>query len=174
MGAGVKAADWSANGSANARCRPLAVSPPTTKTWSSAARSPRTGSTAGSNGAETNSACAPRILQDVTVLLAVEQRVDRDRYDAGLDGAPENDGEVYRVEDDQSDPSLAADAVGGQQVAHAAAVVGQIAVGERTLRIHEGDLVAPSLLDVAFDEIGRRVVMAGNIFHGAGVVYALK
>jgi hypothetical protein len=106
------------------------------------------------------------VAQNVCVLLGREQGVEADRYDAGLDGAPEGDREVDSVQQQQGDTRFAGQLIGGEQVAHAVAARLQLAVGQRLAGIDERRLRPPAVQDVAVDHIDSGVVGA-RILHGS-------
>ncbi len=101
-----------------------------------------------------------RIRQDVGVLLGGQQRVERHRDDARLDRAPEGNGEVDGVEQQQGDAGFAFDAVGRKQVAHLPRPGGEGAVRQGFGGVDEGRLFGSAGAQIAFDKIGRRVVGA--------------
>ena len=63
--------------------------------------------------------------ENVGVLFGRQQRVERHRDDAGLDGAPERDREIDGIEQQQGDARLRVEHRGGEQVGHSVAAARQ-------------------------------------------------
>ena len=99
------------------------------------------------------------------VLLGGEQRIERDRHEAGTDRAPEQDGEIDRIEHDHRDAVLAAQPEPLEHRPDARGGVAQLAIGDGAGGIDEGGLAAPPLGNVAVDEVDGRIVVA-RIVHG--------
>jgi len=99
-----------------------------------------------------------RIRQHIGVLLGDEQRIERDRHDAGAQGAEEGDRRLDRIEHDERDALLAPEAERSQQPRETASLRLQLAIGELSLGVDEDELVAAPLLDIAVEQIGAGVV----------------
>ena len=108
------------------------------------------------------------VLDHVRQGLVRQQRVQRHRHDAGLDGSPEHDGKIDRVEHDQRNPPLARDAEPRQHIGEAIAGFGKRRIGQLPFGIDEGNLGAQPLGDVAIDHVDRGVVGAGCWRPGRG------
>ena len=110
------------------------------------------------SGAATTTAAARLSREQVGILLGGEQRIDRYRNDAGADRAPERDGIIDGVVEQQHDAIFLAQAQRPQRRREAAGARLQLAVGQRAFGIRECDLVAETARDIGIDEIGDGVV----------------
>src|SRR5581483_7868831 len=120
----------------------------------------------GQEGCRDEQRLRAAVGEDVGVLLGRQQRVEADGHHAGLDGAPERDGEVGGVEQQQRHARLAGNVVGGKQRGHAVRARLQLAIGQRLARIDEGGLGAAAVQHVAIDHVDGCVVDA-RIAHGS-------
>jgi hypothetical protein len=109
-----------------------------------------------------------RVLEDVAILLGGQQRVERNRNDAGADRAPEQHREVDRIEHHHGDAVFAGKAEPGQHRRDARAAFGKLAIGHAPRRIDEGSLRAAPLGDVAVDHIDGGIIHALRA-HDSGV-----
>ena len=100
------------------------------------------------------------VAEDVGVLLRRQQRVEAHRHNARLDGAPERNRKIDRIEQEQCHARLARDAVGRAQIGHTVGAGLQLAVGQRLVGIDESRLGRPAQGDVAVDHVRRRIVDA--------------
>jgi hypothetical protein len=98
------------------------------------------------------------VLQDVAELLHRQQRVERDRDDAGADRTPEQDREIDRVEHDHRDAIFPPQPEAGQHRADARDAVGELRIGDAARVVREGDLAAATFRDIAVDHVDGCVV----------------
>jgi hypothetical protein len=97
------------------------------------------------------------IGEHVGILVARQQRIERDRHDPGADRAEEDDGKIRRVVHRHRDAVLAAQAEPREQAREAAGLKLQLAVGQRAAGFDEDGLVGAPFGDVAIDEVGAGV-----------------
>ena len=100
-------------------------------------------------------------------MIRRQQRVERHRHDAGADRAQEHDREIDRVEHDHRHPLFAPHAKVAQQIGETAALALQFAVAQFGHGIGEGELGPASLIDIAVEQPGHRIVGTGSAVHAA-------
>jgi hypothetical protein len=98
------------------------------------------------------------ILEHVGVLLGGEQRVQRNRDDAGADRAPEGDGKLDGIEVQENDAAFGAKPQFFQTPPESAACRLQLAIGERAVLLLESGLFAVTARDITIDEIGGGII----------------
>ena len=103
-----------------------------------------------------------RILQHEAVVVFGQQRVDRHRDDAGLDGAEERGRPVDGVEEADQHALFAADVERAQHMAEALDPRRQRRVGVAAAVIDIGDLVAAAGIEIALEDVGGEIVVARN------------
>jgi len=91
-------------------------------------------------------------------LLGGQQRIDRDRHDAGADRAPERDRIVDGIVRHQHEPVFRAQTQHRQAGGEAIREFLQLCIGQRARGIHERHFVAETARDIFVDEIGDGVV----------------
>jgi hypothetical protein len=99
-----------------------------------------------------------RVGQDVSILLRGQQRVERDRHDAGPDGAQKNHREIDRVEHHHGDAVLAPQSEPAEKIGEARRLAVELRIGDAPLAVDEGELVAAAVAEVAVEQLARGVV----------------
>jgi hypothetical protein len=98
--------------------------------------------------------------EDERVVERLEQRVHRDRHDAGLDRAEEDGGEVDRIEESEDDALLDVEPERAQRTGRTVDARGQLIVRVRAGVVDERRLLG-ARGQVARDQVDRRVVERG-------------
>ena len=102
----------------------------------------------------------PRILEHEAVIGLGHQRVDRNRDDAGLDGAEKSGRPIDGVEEADQNALLAADAERAQHMAEALDPLGKLGIGVLAAVIDIGEFVAAAGVEIALEDIGGEIVVA--------------
>ncbi len=113
----------------------------------------------------------PRILEHEGVIVLGHQRVDRNRDNAGLDGAEERGRPVDGVEQADQDALLAADAERAQHMAEALDALGKLAIGAGAAVIDEGGFAAAAGVEIALEDIGGEIVIARDRGRGRSATH---
>jgi hypothetical protein len=93
-------------------------------------------------------------------LIRGQKRIERHRHDARAHRAKKHSWEINRVEHDHRHALFAADAEPAEKVGDAERLSLQLAIGQFRNGVGIGQLVGPTLLDVAVEQIGHRVISA--------------
>jgi hypothetical protein len=108
----------------------------------------------------------PAVLEHEAIIVLGQQRVDRHRHHAGLDGAQKGRGPVDGVEQAQQHALFAPQPVGAQHMAETFDPLGQFAVGPALSGasilavIDEGELAGAPGIDIALEDSGGEIVLA--------------
>ena len=100
------------------------------------------------------------VAQHEIVIRGGQQRVDRDRNDAGLDRAQEERREIHGVEKTEQHALFRLDTEAAQSVGGTVDPLGKLGIGEGGAIVAKGGLGAAPGLEVALDEIDGSVVVA--------------
>ena len=98
------------------------------------------------------------VSEIVSVLFCRQQRVERQRHDAGAQRSPKGDWKIHSVVEEEREPLLRLESEIDQRRGETAGTLLQVAVAERAFAIDEGDLFRKTASDRRIDEIGDSVV----------------
>ena len=98
------------------------------------------------------------VAQNVGVLVGGEQRIERQRHDAGAHGAPERHRKIHRVVEQEAKPFLLTQAEIRQRRSERTTTRLQFAVGQRVLGIDEGKFFSKPARDLRVQQIRHGVV----------------
>jgi hypothetical protein len=138
-------------------------SPPATTTALSEGTLPTMPSKVGSSGLGDEQHLRARVAQHEFEILRGEQRVGRDRHDAGQDAAEEHHRPLGRVQHRQQHARLGLDAAGAQGVGEAVRLLGKLAVGEGAARRRIEERHLAGATGIAFQQVMGRVVVARDV-----------
>ena len=113
-----------------------------------------------------------RIFEHEAVVGLGHQRVDRDRHDAGLDGAEKSRRPVDGVEEADQNAFLAAAAERAQHLSEALDPVGKRGIGVLAAGIDIGEFVAAAGIEIALEDIGGEIVVARDGDSGGALLIA--
>ena len=98
------------------------------------------------------------VSENVGVLLRREQRVERQRHNAGTQRAPKSNRKIDSIVEQEREPFLRFESEIGQCCRETARALLQFAVAKRTFRVDESGLFGKTASDRRIDEIRDSVI----------------